>query len=49
MNQQDFQNLVEQGFNRIPVAREVRADFDTPLSTYLKLADAPYSLSLIHI
>ena len=46
MNQQDFQNLVEQGFNRIPVAREVRADFDTPLSTYLKLADAPYSYLL---
>lgn len=46
MNQQDFQRLVEQGFNRIPVAREVLADLDTPLSTYLKLADAPYSYLL---
>ncbi len=29
--------------NRIPLAREVFADLDTPLSVYLKLADAPYS------
>ena len=46
MNPNDFQNLVDQGFNRIPVAREVLADLDTPLSTYLKLADAPYSYLL---
>ncbi|HAS85899.1 MAG TPA: anthranilate synthase component I, partial [Candidatus Competibacteraceae bacterium] len=46
MNQKNFQRLVEQGFNRIPVAREMLADFDTPLSTYLKLADAPYSYLL---
>lgn len=41
-----FQHLVNQGFNRIPVAREVLADLDTPLSAYLKLADAPYSYLL---
>jgi anthranilate synthase component 1 len=29
--------------NRIPLMREVLADLDTPLSTYLKLADGPYS------
>ena len=46
MNQNEFQRLVKQGFNRIPVAREVLADLDTPLSTYLKLADAPYSYLL---
>lgn len=46
MNQNNFQHLIEQGFNRIPVAREVLADLDTPLSTYLKLADAPYSYLL---
>lgn len=46
MNQKNFQRLVEQGFNRIPVAREMLADFDTPLSTYLKLANAPYSYLL---
>ena len=28
MNQNRFQRLVDQGFNRIPVAREVLADFD---------------------
>jgi anthranilate synthase component 1 len=46
MNPQHFQRLVDQGFNRIPVARHLLADFDTPLSTYLKLADAPYSYLL---
>src|SRR6185436_7249674 len=30
-------------FNRIPLMREVLADLDTPLSTYLKLARGPYS------
>ena len=29
--------------NRLPLVREVLADLDTPLSTYLKLANAPYS------
>lgn len=38
-----FSALARQGYNRIPVAREVLADLDTPLSTYLKLADGPYS------
>lgn len=38
-----FSGLAGQGYNRIPVAREVLADLDTPLSTYLKLADGPYS------
>jgi anthranilate synthase component I len=28
---------------RVPLVRKVLADLDTPLSTYLKLADAPYS------
>ncbi|NOQ90329.1 MAG: anthranilate synthase component I, partial [Gammaproteobacteria bacterium] len=35
--------LKKQGFNRVPLVREVLADLDTPLSTYLKLANAPYS------
>ncbi len=43
MNPAQFQQLAAQGFNRIPVVREVLADLDTPLSTYLKLADAPYT------
>lgn len=43
MNQQEFDALASQGYNRIPLMREVLADLDTPLSTYLKLADGPYS------
>ncbi|MDH5592010.1 MAG: anthranilate synthase component I [Gammaproteobacteria bacterium] len=39
----EFEQLAQQGYNRIPLARDVLADLDTPLSTYLKLADAPYS------
>lgn len=46
MNQVEFDQLAEQGYNRIPIAREVLADLDTPLSTYLKLADQPYSYLL---
>ena len=46
MTPNDFKRLVDEGFNRIPVTREVLADLDTPLSTYLKLADAPYSYLL---
>jgi anthranilate synthase component 1 len=38
-----FAELAKQDFNRIPVTREVLADLDTPLSSYLKLADGPYS------
>jgi anthranilate synthase component 1 len=43
MNQEQFDRLGQQGYNLIPVMREVLADLDTPLSTYLKLAEGPYS------
>lgn len=43
MKQAQFDQLANEGYNRIPLSREVLADLDTPLSTYLKLADAPYS------
>ena len=43
MTLEEFQALAAQGFNRIPLMREVLADLDTPLSTYLKLANGPYS------
>ncbi|CAM3540767.1 anthranilate synthase component I [Parendozoicomonas haliclonae] len=46
MTPEQFQSLASQGYNRIPVYREVLADFDTPLSTYLKLADTDYSCLL---
>ena len=39
----EFDQYASQGFNRIPLMREVLADLDTPLSTYLKLASGPYS------
>jgi anthranilate synthase component 1 len=40
MNESDFNALASQGYNRIPVTLETFADFDTPLSLYLKLAQA---------
>ena len=43
MTQEQFEQLVAAGYNRIPMMREVLADLDTPLSTYLKLANGPYS------
>ena len=43
MEKLQFAVLAAQGYNRIPLSREVLADLDTPLSTYLKLADGPYS------
>jgi len=46
MTPEQFSALAQQGYNRIPVMREVLADLDTPLSTYLKLANGPYSYLL---
>jgi anthranilate synthase component 1 len=43
MTPERFQQYAREGYNRIPVARQVLADLDTPLSAYLKLADGPYS------
>jgi anthranilate synthase component 1 len=43
MDAQRFSELASQHYNRIPVSREVLADLDTPLSSYLKLADGEYS------
>lgn len=43
MTPEQFKQYAQQGYNRIPVSREVLADLDTPLSAYLKLADGPYS------
>jgi len=46
MTPEQFQSLARQGYNHIPVTREVLADLETPLSTYLKLANGPYSYLL---
>lgn len=43
MTPEQFSQLAAEGYNRIPVMREVLADLDTPLSSYLKLARGPYS------
>lgn len=43
MTPEQFQRYALEGYNRIPITREVLADLDTPLSAYLKLANAPYS------
>ncbi len=43
MKPEQFKALADQGYNRIPLTREVLADLDTPLSTYIKLANGPYS------
>ena len=46
LTQDEFTALAAQGYNRIPVVREVFSDLDTPLSVYLKLADGPYTYLL---
>jgi anthranilate synthase component 1 len=43
MKQEQFDAYTAEGYNRIPLVREVLADLDTPLSTYLKLASGPYT------
>ena len=35
--------LAQQGYTHAPLVMETLADLDTPVSTYLKLADAPYT------
>ena len=46
LNPDQFKHYAERGYNRIPLVREVLADLETPLSTYLKLASRPYSYLL---
>lgn len=46
MTPQQFDTLQAQGYNRIPVTLQVLADLDTPLTTYLKLANAPFTYLL---
>jgi anthranilate synthase component I len=46
INQTEFNALAAKGYNRIPLVLETFADLDTPLSLYLKLANAPFSYLL---
>jgi anthranilate synthase component 1 len=43
MKPEQFIELAQQPFTRIPVYREILADCETPLSAYLKLANDAYS------
>lgn len=40
MQLEEFNALANQGFNRIPLVKEVLADLETPLSLYVKLSQA---------
>ncbi len=40
MQHSEFLALASQGFNRIPIVKEVLADLETPLSLYVKLTQA---------
>jgi len=42
----EFQGLAAQGYTRIPVLAEARADLYTPLAVYVQLANGPYSYLL---
>lgn len=46
MTEDQFNALARQGYNRIPVYRQLPADLDTPLALYLKLANRPYTYLL---
>jgi len=46
MTPEQFSQLAAEGYNRIPICREILADLDTPLTAYLKLAKGPYSYLL---
>jgi anthranilate synthase component 1 len=41
MTESDFQALAKQGYTRVPVVAEARADLYTPVAIYLKLAVGP--------
>ena len=46
VTEKEFNAFASQGYNHIPVARELLADLDTPLTAYLKLADSAYTCLL---
>jgi anthranilate synthase component 1 len=43
---EQFRHFASRGYNHIPVAREIPADLDTPLSAYMKLAGGPRTFLL---
>jgi anthranilate synthase component I len=45
-SEREFEDLAKQGFNLIPVCREVAADLETPVSAFLKVAREDYAFLL---
>ena len=46
LSEEEFDRLATEGYDRIPLVLTSLADLNTPLSVYLKLANAPYSYLL---
>lgn len=46
LTQAELDAYRERGYTHVPLMREILADFDTPLSTYCKLAHQPYTYLL---
>jgi anthranilate synthase component 1 len=46
MTPDQFIQLGQEGYNHVPVVRQLFADLDTPLSCYVKVARGPYSYLL---
>ncbi len=44
--EREFEQLKEQGYNLIPVSREIAADLETPVSAFLKVARGDYAFLL---
>jgi len=43
MTPEQFKHYADQGYNKIPLMKTILADLETPLSAYMKLANAPFS------
>lgn len=43
LSREQFNKFAEEGYTHVPLMREVLADFDTPLSTYCRLARKPHT------
>jgi len=43
ISESEFAKLASEGYTHVPVMQEILADVDTPVSTFLKLADQPFS------
>ena len=46
MTPEQFIQHGQEGYNHVPVVRQLFADLDTPLSCYVKVARGPYSYLL---